>query len=67
MTTASTNPNGKSAQISMRIPPEIRPVLAQAAALQNTSIGRFIFEHGYETAQQVVEQHDLKYLHSNQP
>lgn len=67
MTTASTNPNGKSTQISMHIPPEIRPALAQVAALQNTSIGRFIFEHGYEAARQVVEQHDLKYPHSNHP
>ena len=67
MITSIKNPNGKSAQISLRIPSEMRSVLAQAAALQNMSISRFIYGCGYEAARQVVDKHNLKHPHQERP
>ena len=40
MTTSVQKRDIKSAQISLRIPSALRPVLAQAAALQNMSVSR---------------------------
>ena len=67
MTTSAQKPRTKSAQISLRIPPALRPVVAQAAAIQNISIQQFIYEHGYEAARKVVEKHDLRHPRSEQP
>jgi uncharacterized protein (DUF1778 family) len=67
MTTSAQNPLSKSAQISLRIPLALRPLLAQAAAIQNVSVSRFVYEHGFEAARQVVEKHELKQKDTNQP
>jgi len=67
MTAFPQNPLSKSAQISLRIPLALRPLLAQAAAIQNVSVSRFVFEHGFEAARQIVEKHELKQTDSNQP
>lgn len=60
MSTAIKNRHKKSAQISLLIPPELRPLLAQAAALHNIPLSCFIYQQGYEAALQVVEKQDLK-------
>jgi uncharacterized protein (DUF1778 family) len=67
MTTSAQNPLNKSAQISLTIPLALRPLLVQAAAIQNVSVSRFVYEHGFEAARQVVEKHELKQTDTNHP
>ena len=67
MTTDTQNPHKKSAQISLRIPPELRPLIAQAAATQKISVNRFIAEHCSEAARQVVEEYELNQSDPHQP
>ena len=67
MTTSTKKPRSNSAQISLRIPLELRPLIAQAAAIQKISVNRFIYEHGYEAARQVVEEYELNQSDPHQP
>ncbi|TAG32666.1 MAG: DUF1778 domain-containing protein [Polaromonas sp.] len=67
MTGATQNPDSKSAQISLRIPFGLRPLIAQAAAIQKISVNRFIEAHCSEAARQTVEKHALKQSDSRPP
>lgn len=67
MNISAQKPRSNSAQISLRTPLELRPLTAQAAAIQKISINRFIYMHGYEAVRQIVEKYELKQMDSSQP
>lgn len=49
----------KSQRIEARLDPKQKALLTQAAALQGKSLSEFVIQSAYQTARQVVQEHEM--------